>query len=62
MGSGLIPLNIELQQDDLSVCCGHNTVGRKHSSLVGGSAEEDKEVDKLGEEEDKEPSEVRLRR
>ena len=26
MGSGLIPLNIELQQDDRTVSCGHNTV------------------------------------
>ena len=26
VGSGLIPLNIELQQDDRTVCCGHNTV------------------------------------
>ena len=27
VGSGLIPLNMELQQDDRTVCCGHNTVG-----------------------------------
>ena len=26
MGSGLIQLNIELQQDNRTVCCGHNTV------------------------------------
>ena len=26
VGSGLIPLNIELQQDDFTFCCGHNTV------------------------------------
>ena len=25
-GFGLIPLNIVLQQDDRTVCCGHNTV------------------------------------
>ena len=24
--SGLVPLNIELQQDDRTDCCGHNTV------------------------------------
>ena len=26
VGSGQIPLNIDLQQDDRTVCCGHNTV------------------------------------
>ena len=26
VASGLIPLNIELQQDNHTVCCGHNTV------------------------------------
>ena len=26
VGSGLISLNIRLQQDDRTVCCGHNTV------------------------------------
>ena len=26
VGSGLIPLNIELQQDDRIVCCGHTSV------------------------------------
>ena len=26
VGSGLVPLNIELQQDDRTVCYGHNTV------------------------------------
>ena len=26
VGSGLIPLNIQLQQDDHTVCCGHNIV------------------------------------
>ena len=26
VGSGLIPFNIELQQDDRTVCSGHNTV------------------------------------
>ena len=35
---------------------------RKHSSLVGGSAEEDKKVDKLGEEEDEEAPVEELRR
>ena len=29
VGSGLIPLNTELQQDDRAVCCGHNTVTPK---------------------------------
>ena len=28
VGSGLIPLNIELQQEDRTVCCGHNSVKR----------------------------------
>ena len=36
--------------------------GRKHSSLVGGSAEEDKDVDELGEEEDEEAPVKELRR
>ena len=26
MAPGLIPLNIELQQEDRTVCCGHNAV------------------------------------
>ena len=39
-------------------CLGWTGTGRKHSSLVGGSAEEDKEVDKVGEEEGEEPPEV----
>ena len=26
VGSGLIPLKIELQEDDRTVCCGHNTM------------------------------------
>ena len=26
VGPGLIPLNIELQQDDRTVCCGHTDV------------------------------------
>ena len=30
VGSGLIPLNTELQQDDRTVCCGHNTVDSIH--------------------------------
>ena len=29
VGSGLIPLNIELQQDDRTVCCGHTDVDGK---------------------------------
>ena len=37
VGSGLIPLNIKLQQDDRTVCCGHITV--KGAWLAqGGSA------------------------
>ena len=27
VGPGLIQLNIEIQQDDRTVCCGHNAVG-----------------------------------
>ena len=41
---------------------GRTGTGREQSSLVGGSGEEDKEVDELGEEEDEEPPEVGLRR
>ena len=33
MGSGLIPLNIGLQRDDSTVCCGHNTVPATLSSI-----------------------------
>ena len=29
VGSGIIPLNIKLQQDGHTVCCGHNTVSRE---------------------------------
>ena len=29
MGSGLISLNIELKQDDSTVCCGHTDVYQK---------------------------------
>ena len=31
MGCGLIPLNIKLQQDDRTVCCGHKIVFIAHS-------------------------------
>ena len=34
LGSGLPPLNIELQQDDRTVCCGHNTVKRKATIYI----------------------------
>ena len=38
VGSGLIPLNIELQQDNRTVCCGHTAVGglRVNSCSVKG--------------------------
>ena len=31
VGSGLIPFNIELQQEDRTVCCGRNTVNSVHT-------------------------------
>ena len=33
VGFDLIPLNLELQQDDRTVCCGHNTVNQKPSNV-----------------------------
>ena len=34
LGSGRLPLNIELQQDDRTVCCRHNTVKRKATIYI----------------------------
>ena len=35
VGSGQIPLNIELQQDDRTVCCSHTVVmGHKHNYVL----------------------------
>ena len=33
VGSGLIPLNSKLQQEDRTFCCGHNTVGRVNPDI-----------------------------
>ena len=38
MGYGLIPLNMELQQDDRTVCCGNKIVQGLHQGLLQGLA------------------------